>query len=124
MGKYIDANLSAGEQVVHETKVHWIIFLSPKAILTLYILPFLKFFNSECALTNKRVIVKSGGFFSTKTIEMNISKIESVNVEQGLFGRIFGYGTVTVVGSGGTKESFDQITDPLLFRKKFHEVHG
>jgi len=52
---------------------------------------------------------------------MNLQKIESVNVEQGIMARILGYGTVTIIGTGGTKESFTDISKPLVFRKKFQE---
>jgi uncharacterized membrane protein YdbT with pleckstrin-like domain len=53
---------------------------------------------------------------------MNHSKIESVNVDQSILGRILGYGTIRIVGSGGTKEVFPNISKPLLFRKKFQEM--
>jgi uncharacterized membrane protein YdbT with pleckstrin-like domain len=48
---------------------------------------------------------------------MNLNKIESVNVDQGILGRILGYGTIRIVGSGGTRESFPKISKPLQFRK-------
>ena len=53
---------------------------------------------------------------------MNHSRIESVNVDQGILGRILGYGTIRIVGSGGTKVSFPSIKNPLEFRKKFQEL--
>ncbi len=53
---------------------------------------------------------------------MNHSKIESVNVEQSILGKILGYGTIKIVGSGGTKEVFPRINNPLEFRKKFQEM--
>jgi len=53
---------------------------------------------------------------------MNHSRIESVNVDQGILGRILGYGTISIVGSGGTKVSFPNIKSPLEFRKKFQEL--
>jgi uncharacterized membrane protein YdbT with pleckstrin-like domain len=52
---------------------------------------------------------------------MNLSKIESVNVDQGILGRILGYGTIRIIGTGGTKEAFPKILNPLEFRKKFQE---
>ena len=56
-----------------------------------------------------------------KTLEMNLTKIESVNVDQSILGRILGYGTITIIGTGGTRESFHDISSPLLFRRKFQE---
>jgi len=123
MGNYVQQNLGAGEQVVHEAKLHWIIFVSLKAILTLFIAPLIAFSTSEFAITNKRVIIKVG-LISRRTLEMNLNKIESVNVNQGILGRLLGYGTIVVVGTGGTKESFAAISDPLTFRKKFQELQA
>jgi len=62
------------------------------------------------------------GLISRHTLEMNLNKIESVNVNQGILGRLLGYGTIIVVGTGGTKEPFDSISDPLRFRKEFQEL--
>lgn len=123
MGNYVQHNLGAGEQVVHETKLHWIIFVSLKALLTLFIAPLIAVSTSEFAITNKRVIIKVG-LISRRTLEMNLNKIESVNVNQGILGRLLGYGTIVVVGTGGTKEPFSSIADPLKFRKKFQELQS
>jgi len=121
MGNYVQTNLTSGEQVVYEAKLHWIIFVSLKALLTLFIAPLIQSATSEFAITNKRVIIKVG-LISRRTLEMNLSKIESVNVSQSILGRLLGYGTIVVVGTGGTREPFAAITDPLAFRKKFQEL--
>jgi len=123
MGSYVRSNLGGGEKVVYEAKLHWIIFVSLKAILTLFIIPLIEFSTSEFAITNKRVIIKVG-LISRRTLEMNLSKIESVVVNQGILGRMLGYGTIVVVGTGGTREPFAYITDPLTFRKKFQELQA
>ena len=67
------------------------------------------------------IIIKVG-LISRRTLEMNLSKIESVNVNQSVLGRLLGYGTIVVVGTGGSKEPFAVISAPLEFRKKFQEV--
>lgn len=121
MGKYVNDNLSNDEKVVYEAKLHWIIFVTLKALLTLFIAPMIQSSTSEFAITNKRIIIKVG-LISRRTIEMNLQKIESVNVNQGIFGRMFGYGTVTVIGTGGTKEAFHAITNPMEFRKQFQHL--
>ena len=123
MKKYVQSSLSTGEQVVYEAKLHWSIFVSLKAVMTLFIAPLIQRATSEFAITNKRVIVKTGLLFQ-KTLEMNLSKIESVNVTQSIFGRLFDYGTVVIVGTGGTKEPFNAIANPMAFRKKFQEQQG
>ncbi len=120
MGRYVNSILIKGEHVVYETKLHWRIYFTLRALFTLWLSPLIRRATSEFVITNKRVIVKVG-LIRRKTLEMNLQKIESVNVEQGIIARILGYGTVTIVGTGGTKESFADIRKPLVFRKKFQE---
>lgn len=121
MGTYVDNNLIKDEHVEFETTYHWIIFCNLRAIFTLFIAPMLDRYTDEFAVTNRRVIVKTG-LISRRTLEMNLNKIESVNVDQSIFGRILGYGTITIIGTGGTRESFPDISNPLKFRKKFQEL--
>ena len=121
MGNYVNNNLIKEEQVELETTYHWIIFCNLRAILTLFIAPMIDKYSDEFAITNRRVIIKTG-LISRKTFEMNLSKIESVNIDQTILGRILGYGTIIIVGSGGTREIFPKIKNPLEFRKKFQEL--
>ncbi len=121
MGSYVNNNLIRGEVVVYETTYHWIIFVSLRAVFTLFISPLVDKFTDEFAITNKRIIIKTG-LISRRTFELNLSKIESVNVYQSILGRILGFGSVQIVGTGGTKETFVNINDPINFRKKFQEL--
>ncbi|HET7057261.1 MAG TPA: PH domain-containing protein [Nitrospiraceae bacterium] len=120
MGSYIEANLIRGEAVVYQAKPHWILFVSWRSLLTLGLLPLIDYWTSEFAVTNKRVIMKMG-WVSRRVLELNLHKIESVNVDQSLLGRLVGYGTITVIGTGGTRETFHRIAHPLAFRKTFQE---
>jgi uncharacterized membrane protein YdbT with pleckstrin-like domain len=72
---------------------------------------------TEMAVTNKRVIVKSG-LADRRTIELLLQRIESIAVEEPALGRVLGYGTVIVRGTGGTPEVFPQIARPLEFREQ------
>lgn len=121
MGSYVDNNLIQGEKVELETTYHWIVFFSPRALFTLFIGPLIDIWTDEFVITNKRIIMKSG-LISRRTLEMNLSKIESVNVEQGILGRILGFGTIWIIGTGGTREAFPKIKRPLEFRRKFQEL--
>jgi uncharacterized membrane protein YdbT with pleckstrin-like domain len=76
---------------------------------------FLRRYGTELAVTNRRVIFKRG-LLRRHTIEMNMSKVESVDVDQSITGRVFGYGTVTIRGTGGGIEPLRNIRDPLAFR--------
>jgi len=123
MGSYVRNNLISGEEIVYEAKLHWKIFFTLKALLTLFIAPIIQRWTSEFAITNKRIIIKVG-LISRHTLEMNLSKVESINVEQHLLGRMLGYGTIVVRGTGGTQEPFHNISKPLLFRRRFQETQG
>jgi uncharacterized membrane protein YdbT with pleckstrin-like domain len=121
MGSYVESNLLKDERIVYETTLHWITFLSFRGLLTLFIAPLIDRFCSEFAITNRRVVIKQG-LISRRTFEMNLSKIESVNVDQSLVGRMLGYGTITLIGTGGTRETFADIAAPLEFRRQFQQT--
>jgi uncharacterized membrane protein YdbT with pleckstrin-like domain len=70
---------------------------------------------TEFAVTNRRVIVKRG-LVSLHTVEMNEDKVESVDVDQTILGRLLGYGTVTIHGVGARWDPIDRIADPMKFR--------
>jgi uncharacterized membrane protein YdbT with pleckstrin-like domain len=121
MGTYVNNHLIKDESVVFETNFHWVIFITWLGIFTLFLAPAIMRWSSEFVITNRRIIIKTG-FISRRTFEMNLSKIESVNVDQSFFGRIFGFGSMTIIGTGGSRESFHNISKPLEFRKAFQEL--
>jgi uncharacterized membrane protein YdbT with pleckstrin-like domain len=75
---------------------------------------------TEMAVTTRRVVVKQG-LFSRKTIEMLLNKIETVEVSEPMVGRMLGYGSITIVGTGGTSEPFHKIAHPLKFRSEVQQ---
>jgi uncharacterized membrane protein YdbT with pleckstrin-like domain len=76
---------------------------------------FLQRWTTELAVTNRRIVFKSG-LFRRHTMEMNMAKVESVDVDQSIIGRILGFGTVTIRGTGGGIEPMRNIADPIAFR--------
>lgn len=141
---YIEATLMPGETIAHRSRVHGIVLVGPAIASGLLVLgagvlylsnPLLGAFTgvlaaiavisllaaivkrntTELAVTNRRVIAKVG-VISRRTLEMNVGKVENVGIEQGIWGRMNGYGSVVVTGSGGTKERFDVIADPIKFK--------
>jgi hypothetical protein len=70
---------------------------------------------TEMAVTTRRVVIKQG-LMNRKTIEMLLNKIETIEVSEPMAGRMFGYGSITMVGTGGTSEPFHKIAHPLQFR--------
>ncbi len=76
---------------------------------------FIRRWTTELAVTNRRIVFKSG-LFRRHTMEMNTSKVESVDVDQSVMGRILDYGTVTIRGTGGGIEPMRNIANPIAFR--------
>jgi hypothetical protein len=75
---------------------------------------------TEMAVTNRRVVIKSG-LVSRKTIEMLLAKVESIEVSETAVGRLLGYGTIVVIGTGGTPEPFHKVAHPLEFRNQVQQ---
>lgn len=77
--------------------------------------------STELAITNKRIIVKRG-FVRRDTIEINLVKVESLQVEQNLLARLLNFGDIIVSAGGGPMAPVSGIADPLVFRRHFNEA--
>lgn len=144
---YIDNNLMNGEQLVYRAKLHWIIFAGPVILFFIAIMfmfqlknenivligglfllisipwvisAFISFKTSEFGITNKRVLIKVG-LIRRDSLETLLTKIEGIQVSQGIMGRILNYGTILIKGTGGTSNPFHKIENPLEFRKRVQE---
>lgn len=129
---YIEESLSKGEEVHEVYKLHWfskipmvlwIILAIPTFGLTLIlaIYEWLRLRNLEQGTTNKRVILKSG-IISRKTEEMKIGSIETVEIDQSIFGRMFGFGNVKVTGRGISDVHFHKIDNPMDVKKSIESI--
>ena len=150
---YIKKTLLQDEQIIYDTRPHWIIFF-PAAILVTFLLFFLlfgdaflpdfaifgysipafidlalfvavvyqvivtyiRYATSEYGVTNQRIIIKVG-FVSRATWEVLLKRVESIQVDQTVMGRVLNYGTVVIRGTGGSRDAFNYIPNPLEFRK-------
>jgi uncharacterized membrane protein YdbT with pleckstrin-like domain len=75
---------------------------------------------SEYGVTNKRVLMKEG-MIQRNSLELFLDKIEAIHVDQSILARILNYGTLVVVGTGGSCDPFRYVPEPLLFRKAIQE---
>jgi uncharacterized membrane protein YdbT with pleckstrin-like domain len=106
----------AASSVPHMGSVGWfaaIVF----AVLAIaaFVPAWIRRWTTEIAVTDRRVILKRG-LIRRHTVEMNMQKVESVDVDQTLIGRIFNYGNVTVRGTGSSFEVLRRIDSPLKLR--------
>lgn len=131
MTSYVEGALIKDERIVHIGHIslwsmwHLIalgIVLLPVLIgLFFLVQAYIRYKTTELAVTNKRVIVKLG-FIRRSTVEININKVESVQVDQGLLGRLFDFGTLIISGAGAAQAPLHGIAEPLGFRKAFIEA--
>ena len=124
--------MSDGEEVRALFKLHWvakiwliiwIVLAIPTLGITLLLAlwEWLKLRNIEQGVTNKRVILKRG-IISRKTEEMKVSSIETVEIIQGVMGRVFGYGNIKVTGRGLSDLLFIKIDDPMDVKRRIESV--
>ena len=91
------------------------------ALIALYLLirEWFKWWTTEIAVTNRRVIYKTG-FIQRTTNEMNMDKVESVEVEQSILGRILDYGTVIITGTGAGFEALPRVAQSARAAQQHH----
>lgn len=82
---------------------------------------FIKISTTEFGVTNLRVMAKIG-FIRRHTIEILLSKVESVSINQNILGRLLNFGTVVITGTGGTRERITAIAAPMDVRKKLNQI--
>jgi uncharacterized membrane protein YdbT with pleckstrin-like domain len=129
---YIETSLSEGEKVVKLFRLHWtarlwlalwIVLILPTfgIALLLAIYEWLRLRTLEFGVTNKRVILKKG-IIGRQTEEMKIGSIETVEIDQGVLGRILGYGDVKVTGRGISDVVFRRMDDPMAVKRHIEGV--
>ncbi len=128
MTSYVEGALVADEKIVHQGHIslwsmwHLIalgIVLLP-IVVGLYFLglAYIRYKTTELAITTKRVIVKTG-FIRRSTMEINLNKVESIQVDQAVMGRMFNFGTLIFGGTGTAHAPIAGISNPIEFRKAF-----
>lgn len=141
--RYIDEILQPGETVLFDGTIHWLIYLPGLLLLFIAIASFgaagafpplllvaglflvfglaaflrawIKRITTEIAVTNRRIIYKHG-LIRRRTIEMNMEKVESVDVSQSIPGRVFNYGDVLIRGVGVGFEPLHMVDEPIKLR--------
>jgi uncharacterized membrane protein YdbT with pleckstrin-like domain len=143
---YVERHLLPNERVLYKTRLHWILFFKPLLVILAgavlagvlwnvlnppwlwYVglgivaiglgwgfVHFVELMTSEFAVTSSRLIFKVG-LIARYTTELLLAKVESIGVNQGLLGRMLNFGDLTVTGTGGAREVFHRVRDPIGFR--------
>ncbi|MBB6210214.1 PH domain-containing protein [Novispirillum itersonii] len=132
MASYVRESLLDGEKILYEGAVSlWAIL--PKLLAGLLLLPLfgyglvlwmsasVYYSSTELCVTNRRVVARLG-LVRRRTVEFHIAKVESVRIEQGLWGRLFNFGTITVTGASEAGEAVKGIENPVAFRRALLQV--
>ncbi|MBA3273380.1 MAG: PH domain-containing protein [Chthoniobacterales bacterium] len=117
---FIGMPFAIGVQALTGSQLGWFALPLPAFIM---LPPTLAFASSELVITDKRLLIKTG-IVSRQSLELFISRIESVGVDQGVVGRMFDYGTVKIRGMGGSEQAFEAIADPLQFRSAVQRLQS
>ena len=144
--RYIERILQPGETLVYSGKIHWVIYLPAMILVVValaalaqvktgptgmswligsivfwlaagvtFASAWFKRWTTEIDVTNRRIVYKCG-LIKRHTVEMNMDKVESVDVDQSVFGRLLNYGDITIRGTGEGIEPLHGIGAPLDFR--------
>jgi uncharacterized membrane protein YdbT with pleckstrin-like domain len=149
---YVERHLLPNEHVVYKTRLHWVLYVKPALVIAVGaalavllrkvqdppwlwmigaavvvvglvwgLVHYVELMTSEFAVTNTRLILKIG-LISRYTTELLLSKVETIGVQQGLMARLLGYGDLIVTGTGGAREVFRRVRDPIEFRNHVQQA--
>ena len=128
MASFVENSLIPGEVIESKAEITWLsqfwyLFFALLGVFALLIptiffglIAVINVMTTELAVTNKKVIGKTG-FIQRVSIDLPLDKLESINIDQGVMGRILGFGRVSIRGVGGNNVSIPFIKNPLDFRR-------
>ena len=120
---YVTSALVSGEQVLYQGHFHWmqkgaafvLCFVAIGIFWVIYM------WTTEMAVTSRRLIYKRG-WIARRTDEISLNRIEEVNLQQSMFGRILSYGKVQVQGMGGSDIVLPTMGSPMRFKRELQEA--
>jgi uncharacterized membrane protein YdbT with pleckstrin-like domain len=132
--------------VIHQAGLHWVIFLWPVILFVLGAYLYVEFESlihvsylllgfsviwglmqwtlyqfSSITIKKKSVVIRTG-LLVRQTLDIPVSKIESIDVRQSILGSLLGYGMLLISGTGGSKNLIDQIEGPLTCRRYIEQL--
>ena len=129
---YIEETLTGDEKVEYQFSYHWIKWIFPIILciggLFLFFIPtlfgvyyILKIVFTEQGVTTNRGI-KKVGIISRNTEELFLTKVETVEIKQGVIGRVLDYGNVYLTGTGISNLVFDTVSSPINCKKNIDSL--
>lgn len=139
---YINKNLMNGEKIIYQTNLIWTAYIIGFVVFILGLflmkenemlgsviilvglfflgIAYLKIKFSEFGVTNKRILIKTG-ILNTHSIEIMLSKVEGIEIEQSIVEKMINSGSIVIKGTGSTNYSFTSLHNPFEFRNAINE---
>ena len=115
---YIEESLMKDEKIIATAKIHWMDLVWGILFFWLFFIPLLsaisRMISTELAVTTHRAVGKQG-LIRRHAIDLTLDKVQNVTIDQGIFGRIFNYGSVRVTTAGDVA-NFAGIAQPAVFK--------
>lgn len=131
--RYIDESLADGETIIQRGKWPGIFWFGAWAALIvlgiaivgifIFISSVVKMRSTDFAVTNRRVILKTG-WLNRHTQELAVESVEGVSLDQSFIARLFGYGRVIVTGTGEARIVFPPMANPVAFRRSIEAARA
>ena len=143
MRSYVNEQLLTGERVQYKAETHWAIYMSAYFWTAMFVvgmlsappvgvifIPFIAIAGiraavvratTELGITDRRVIAKFG-FIARYTYEKHLDRLEGINYDQSIMGRMLGYGTIRIGGMGGNPIPVPFISNPELFKRALNQA--
>lgn len=128
---YVDRTLSSDERIIYRAHFHWtyvvgtwlaLIFLGIFIIgLVIFIERTIRQLNTEIVVTNHRFVVKTG-FIARKTQEVSLEKVEQIKLNQSFWGRVLGFGSLEIRGTGVGNIQLPEIDEPVELRRAINSA--
>jgi uncharacterized membrane protein YdbT with pleckstrin-like domain len=134
------------QKIVYQARLHWVLFIWPIVFFILSawlgirfpsfhdvsiflmvlgllwsVLMWLTYQFSSLTIKEKQVILRTG-ILVRQTIDVPLSKIESIDIRQSIIGSLFKYGSLVITGTGGTRQSITYIARPLTCRRHIEQL--
>jgi len=118
---YVAKNLMKGEEVVYQTSLHWLAYSWPIVLGVVGLIGLLANVGVGLAFLLVAAVIGVAVYISVSNAEFAVTNKRAISVEQGLSGKLWGFGTIVISGTGGSHEPFKNIADPFEFRKQVQE---
>lgn len=134
------------QQTVYQARLHWVLFLWPMLFLLFSVwlgvnfpsfhevslvfalvgliwsaLVWLTYQFSSLTIKKKQVVLRTG-ILVRQTVDVPLSKIESIDIKQSIIGSLFQYGSLVITGTGGTRQSMSYVAKPLTCRRYIEQL--